>query len=118
MTQTHESWPHRWIVIALGVVAVGIFSTNPEHSFMVQLVGVLAYAAFTFLCALAIFGALKLTVGIRVSEEEELEGLDLAEHGSHAYDLGAGPGFLETPVAAQASQTVAPARQLVTSENG
>ena len=27
MTQTHESWPHRWVIIALGVVAVGIFST-------------------------------------------------------------------------------------------
>jgi len=47
---------------------------------------VVAYGAFTFVSALAIFGVLKATIGIRVSEEEELEGLDLAEHGMHAYD--------------------------------
>ena len=34
-----------------GTLAVGIFSTNPEHSFVTQAVGVLAYAAFTVACA-------------------------------------------------------------------
>ena len=46
-------------------------------------------------CAFALFVALKATMGIRVSEEEELEGLDLGEHGMHAYDLHARPGWLE-----------------------
>ena len=34
-------------------------------------------------------------MGLRVSEEEEIEGLDLGEHGMHAYDLGTGPGWQE-----------------------
>jgi len=78
-----------------GTLAVGLFSMNPEHSLWVQFVGVVSYGAFTFLGALAIFGVIKATMGLRVSEAEELEGLDLGEHGSHAYDLTGGPGFLE-----------------------
>ncbi len=67
-----------------GTLAVGIFS--PEHSIAVQAIGVLAYAAAAGGGALVIFGVLRLTMGIRVSPEEEAEGLDLAEHGMHAYD--------------------------------
>jgi Amt family ammonium transporter len=99
-----------------GTLAVGIFSTNPEHSFMVQLIGVACYGVFAFGSAFALFGILKMTIGIRVSEEEELEGLDLGEHGMHAYDLGAGPGWQEqTPgLATRPVPTGAPA--LATSE--
>jgi Amt family ammonium transporter len=79
-----------------GTLAVGIFSTNPEHSFVTQLIGVAAYGAAAFGAALAIFGTLKATIGIRVSEGEELEGLDLAEHGGHAYDLSGPTSILET----------------------
>jgi Amt family ammonium transporter len=78
-----------------GTLAVGIFSTNPEHSFGIQLLGVAAYGVFAFACAFGLFAVLKATMGIRVSEAEELEGLDLGEHGMHAYDLGMGPGWLE-----------------------
>ncbi|MCR9097911.1 MAG: ammonium transporter [bacterium] len=78
-----------------GTLAVGIFSTNPEHSIVTQAIGVAAYAVFTVACAAAIFLTLKATVGLRVSEEEELEGLDLGEHGMHAYDLAGSPGFME-----------------------
>jgi len=78
-----------------GTLAVGIFSTNPEHSFVTQLIGVVAYGVTTLICATAIFGAVKATMGLRVSENEELEGLDLAEHGSHAYDFSLGSGFME-----------------------
>jgi Amt family ammonium transporter len=70
-----------------GTLAVGIFSTNPEHSLAIQMVGVLAYGAFTVVCAGTLFGIIKVTMGLRVSEEEELEGLDLGEHGMHAYDV-------------------------------
>jgi Amt family ammonium transporter len=101
-----------------GTLAVGIFSINPEHSFLKQLTGVVAYGAFTFTCALAIFGALKATVGIRVSEEEEIEGLDLGEHGQHAYDLAAGPGWLEQQKAGGGRPLVgAHATTFATSEN-
>lgn len=69
----------------LGTLFVGVFSTNPDHSFVTQLIGVLAYAAVCFPAALILFLILKFTVGIRVSKEEELKGLDLGEHGMEAY---------------------------------
>lgn len=68
-----------------GTLAVGIFSTNPEHSFMVQLIGVVAYGVFTFICAYVLFAILKATMGLRVSKSEELRGLDVGEHGMEAY---------------------------------
>lgn len=68
-----------------GTLAVGIFSTNPEHSFLTQLIGVLAYGVFCFLAAFAIFFALKAAVGLRVDPEEERMGLDVGEHGMEAY---------------------------------
>jgi Amt family ammonium transporter len=67
-----------------GTLAVGIFSA--EHSIGVQAIGVLIYALAAGGGSLLIFGALRATVGIRVTAEEETEGLDLAEHGMHAYD--------------------------------
>ncbi len=67
----------------LGTLFVGVFS--PDFSFWVQLVGVLSYGAVCFPAALLIFLALKKTVGIRVSKEEEVKGLDLGEHGQEAY---------------------------------
>ena len=68
-----------------GTLAVGIFSTNPDHSFTTQLIGVLAYGAVAFPSALVIFSVLKAVGGIRVSEKEEKVGLDIGEHGMEAY---------------------------------
>jgi Amt family ammonium transporter len=101
-----------------GTLAVGLFSVNPDHSFGAQLLGVAAYGVFTFACALALFGILKLTMGIRVSEDEELEGLDLGEHGMHAYDLAAGPGWLEEAIQGGLGRPAAAPATLATSENG
>ncbi len=67
----------------LGTLFVGVFS--PDYSLGVQALGVLAYGAVCFPAALLIFFILKVTVGIRVSKEEELKGLDLGEHGMEAY---------------------------------
>ncbi len=78
-----------------GTLAVGIFSTNPEHTFLTQLIGVAAYGVATVASATLIFSVVKATMGLRVSEEEEIEGLDYGEHGMHAYDLGQGAGLLE-----------------------
>ena len=68
-----------------GTLAVGIFSTNPDHSFLTQLIGVLAYGVFCFLAAFIIFFALKALLGLRVDPEEERVGLDVGEHGMEAY---------------------------------
>ncbi|WP_298237674.1 ammonium transporter [uncultured Algibacter sp.] len=68
-----------------GTLAVGIFSTNPEHTFVAQLIGVACYAGFCIVTSFLIIFTLKKTIGIRVSEKEELEGLDAHEHGMDAY---------------------------------
>jgi Amt family ammonium transporter len=67
----------------LGTLFVGIFS--PDYSVGVQALGVLAYGVVCFPAAFIIMLVLKCTVGIRVSEEEELKGLDIGEHGMEAY---------------------------------
>ncbi len=71
-----------------GTLAVGIFSA--DHSLLTQLIGVLAYGAFSFAAALLIFFALKQSVGLRVSADEERLGLDVGEHGMEAYGLRIG----------------------------
>jgi len=68
-----------------GTLAVGLFSKEPEHTFMAQLIGVASYAVFCIVTSFIIIYALKATIGIRVSEKEELEGLDKHEHGMGAY---------------------------------
>jgi Amt family ammonium transporter len=68
-----------------GTLAVGIFSLNPEHSFVTQLIGVVVYGIVTFVLALTIFTVVRAIMGLRVSEEEELKGLDIGEHGMEAY---------------------------------
>jgi len=80
-----------------GTLAVGIFGAmaSPAQLWN-QFIGVAAYGVFAFGSASAIFLTLKATMGLRVSEEEEIEGLDLGEHGMHCYDFTpAGGGVLD-----------------------
>jgi len=74
-----------------GTLAVGIF--NPEVSFLTQLLGVAVIGAFTFSTSLATWYVIKKVVGLRVSEQEEMEGLDQHEFGMDAYPEFR-PGFL------------------------
>jgi len=66
-----------------GTLAVGIFSS--EHSLSVQALGVLAYGLFCLIGSFLIFLALKYSVGLRVSEDEEIIGLDIGEHDMESY---------------------------------
>ena len=66
-----------------GTLAVGIFSA--EHSFITQFVGVLSYGLFCFISSFLLFTMVDKLLGLRVSEEEELIGLDLGEHDMEAY---------------------------------
>ncbi|EFL88252.1 ammonium transporter [Ahrensia sp. R2A130] len=66
-----------------GTLAVPL--TNGDASFGVQIIGIAAYAAFTIVASAIVWFALKATIGIRVSEEEEVMGLDKAEIGVEAY---------------------------------
>ncbi len=70
-----------------GTLAVGLFSVNPAHTFIAQLVGVGICGAAAFAAAFLIFHLLKVTVGIRVSKEHEEEGLDSHEHGIRGYTI-------------------------------
>ncbi|MEO0731683.1 MAG: ammonium transporter [Bacteroidota bacterium] len=78
-----------------GTLAVGIFSTNPEHSFVTQLIGTLAIGAFSFLASFGIMGALKAIMGIRVDADEEVMGLDVGEHDMHAYTISKEDGVFQ-----------------------
>ncbi|MDA0278692.1 MAG: ammonium transporter [Bacteroidetes bacterium] len=69
-----------------GTLAVGVFGAKAgTDQFLYQLAGVGATATFCTISAFIILFTIKKTGGIRVSKEEELEGLDLHEHGMDAY---------------------------------
>ena len=68
-----------------GTVAVGIFSTNPDHSLLWQIIGTVSISAFVFVFSLIVFAVIKAIMGVRISEEDEFEGLDITEHGNEAY---------------------------------
>ena len=71
-----------------GTLAVGLFDYTDGlfygggvHHLLIQLLGVVCIAGWAIVCDLILFTILKKTVGVRVSEREELEGLDATEHG-------------------------------------
>jgi Amt family ammonium transporter len=71
-----------------GGLAAGLFSTESGlfygggfHQLGVQVLGILAIAAWTTVTMIIVFLLIKKTVGLRVTEEEEIQGLDLKEHG-------------------------------------
>jgi ammonium transporter, Amt family len=79
-----------------GTLAVGIFA--PGFSFLTQLIGTVSILAFTLVFTFLVFGLIKVTLGVRVSDQVEVDGLDISEHGSSAYPYFAGIN-LTAPVA-------------------
>ena len=59
--------------------------TNPDAKLSVQLLGLLTIFAWVFITSLIVWFIIKKTLGIRVSEEEEYEGVDISECGLEAY---------------------------------
>ncbi len=79
---------------AIGTLAVPFYPGASEAGITLatQALGVVAIAAFVSVTAGVTFALVKATVGIRVSEQEELDGLDVHEHGIAGYpDLVFGP---------------------------
>ncbi|WP_299143666.1 ammonium transporter [uncultured Tateyamaria sp.] len=66
-----------------GTIAVVFYQEGA--SLITQLIGIVAYGAFTFIASLVIWVILKAVMGIRVSEEDEINGLDMSELGMEAY---------------------------------
>ena len=81
-----------WGTLAAGIFAPGSFVARFK-ALGVQALGVVAIAALAAGLSLALFAALKATVGLRVKEADEFDGLDLAEH-----DIGAYPDFQQTTI--------------------
>ncbi len=82
-----------WGVIATGLFAStlinsaganGLFSGNP-NLIIAQIIAVISTAVYAFVVTAIILKVLDATMGLRVREEEELEGLDISQHGEKAY---------------------------------
>jgi len=83
-----------WGTLALGLFYDNDVATNVAAlatglsrgaQTLVQLKGIIYVGAFAFGLSMVFWLLVKATMGVRVSEEEELEGLDLGEHGNSAY---------------------------------
>ena len=68
-----------------GTLAVPL--TNPDTSFGAQFLGVISINVFVFIVALAVWGIMKSTIGIRLSKEAELKGTDVVETGVIGYAI-------------------------------
>ena len=71
-----------------GDAGIGLFNGGGVSQLSIQALGVLAYGAWATIAAFIGFGILKATIGLRVSEEIELEGLDVSEHGIGGFEGG------------------------------
>ena len=68
---------------AFGAVMTGVFGEG--CSFIVQILGTFAVIAYVAVAAFIVFTIINKIVGLRVSEDEEIDGLDVMEHGCSAY---------------------------------
>jgi Amt family ammonium transporter len=97
---------------AFGTICVGLFATEDTDfwkqglfygggtdQLVSQVIGVLAVAAWVAVTAGILFLLIKATIGLRVSAEEELAGLDVLEHGAPGYGPDVTPVLPPTPVA-------------------
>jgi len=65
--------------------ASGLFYGGGINQLLVQLLGIVIVAAWVLVTSSIVFAALKATIGLRVSAQEEIEGLDVHEHGAPGY---------------------------------
>jgi Amt family ammonium transporter len=68
-----------------GIGNPGLFYGGGFTQLGIQAAGVIACGGFVFITSLAVFAALKATVGLRVKPDQELNGLDVSEHGVYGY---------------------------------
>jgi Amt family ammonium transporter len=95
------------------VLCVGLFASQDVEGFwkqglllgggadqlVSQVIGVAAILAWVSVTSAALFYGIKAFHGLRVSEDEELMGLDVLEHGSPGYGEGFGSFTIDTPLA-------------------
>jgi len=78
------------VVGMYGLMAVPL--TNSDANFGAQALGLVSIFAWTFVISLIVWGLIKMIIGLRVSEEEEYEGVDISECGLEAYPEFSGSG--------------------------
>jgi Amt family ammonium transporter len=78
------------VVGMFGLMAVPL--TNTDANFGAQALGLVSIFAWTFVVSLIVWGVIKVIFGLRVTEEEEYEGVDISECGLEAYPEFAGSG--------------------------
>ena len=78
-----------------GATGIGIFNGGGASQLGIQAIGVLAYGVWATVTALIGFGILKSTLGLRVSEEVEINGLDTEEHGIGGFEGGGFEAWLK-----------------------
>ena len=69
-----------------GATGIGLLNGGGASQLGVQAIGVAAYGAWAVATSLIVLTILKKTIGLRVSEEDELKGLDITEHGEEAFN--------------------------------
>ena len=79
------AWPVHGLCGIWGGLATGIFGGAAGHTIGAQIIGSIAIPVWAFVTAYVLFMILKAAGILRVSEEEELEGLDITEHGTINY---------------------------------
>ena len=78
-----DDWNNTQIIDAEG--GIGLFNGGGTAQLISQFIGALAYTFWAAALAYIFFSILKKSIGLRVTKEEEIEGLDIAEHGIRAY---------------------------------
>ena len=121
-----------WGVISLGLFADGTYGDGFNNiqgtvrgllygdagQFVAQIIGPITNFVFIFGASWLFFKLLALTMGIRVSPEAELEGLDVPEMGTHGYPEIQGPGHLVHGLAGATSRSHAVPAAAMASERG
>ena len=74
-----------WGTLCVAIFGLDSVTEAAGITFGVQLLGAASVSIFAFVFSLVVFSIVKAIFGIRVSEEEEFEGLDVSEHGQEAY---------------------------------
>ena len=95
-----------WGTLAVGLFMIdgGLFTGGGAGQLITQAIGVGAAFAWAFGLSMVIFLTVKYTIGLRVTAEEEIEGLDIGEHGIYAYPpaiIGAGSTPAGQPAASK-----------------
>ena len=73
---------------AWGTLAAGLFNMEgvTMQIMTTQVIGIASAFVWSFGCAFILFKLISITVGLRISEEDEMIGVDIVEHGAHAYN--------------------------------